>query len=93
MHIGAVYTRVQQVFADENGFFQIPFLLELLRLTQRSSNLWATHARTPAGPSAIVHWPATPRARTRHIAPIARRASSAHTPTSHLTAYCPTSIM
>jgi len=32
MHIRAVYTRVQQILAEENGFFQIPFLLELLRL-------------------------------------------------------------
>jgi len=47
MHIGAVNTPVQQIFADENGFFQIPFLLKLLRLTQRCSNLRATHARTP----------------------------------------------
>ena len=47
MHVRAVNTRVQQILADENGFFQIPFLLKLLRLTQRCSNLWATHARPP----------------------------------------------
>jgi hypothetical protein len=60
MHVRAVNTRAQQIFADENGFFQIPFLLKLLRLTQRCPNLWATHARPPPGSSTIIHWSATP---------------------------------